>query len=79
MRDWPAHLKGYDPQDTLRIGTLGTLSGHWERCRDIGNAVGTLGTLSGHWEQIIGTSGTGIWDIGNKLSGHRERQEFLKD
>ena len=59
-------FQGYDPQDTLRIGTLGTLLGHWER-------------LSGHREQIIGISGTGLWDIRNKISGHREHQEFLKD
>src|SRR5690349_23869494 len=65
-RDWPAYFKGYDPHDTPRIGILGTLSGHWERA-------------SGHQEQIIGTSGTGIRDIGNKLSGHRERQPFLKN
>src|SRR4051794_26779358 len=66
IRDWPAHFKGYDPQDTLRIGTLGTLSGHWERCRDIGNALRDIrNKLSGHQEQAFGTLGTNYRDIGN--------------
>ena len=40
-------------------GRMGNASGHWERCRDIGNK------LSGHQEQAFGTSGTNYRDIGN--------------
>ena len=52
-------FQGLRPAGHAANRDIGNASGHWERCRDIGNK------LSGHQEQAFGTSGTNYRDIGN--------------